>query len=998
MSRFQTYSELFEEQVARMPKNVALQLGDIQISYEDLNLKSNQLAHTLRERGVVAETSVGIVLDRSLEIMLAILGVLKAGGAFVPIDAGWPEERVNFIVHDSHLKYILTKRTLKTAFTGGENTLYLEDAGLYHHESQNLQNINQPQDLAYIIYTSGTTGTPKGVMIEHEGLSHRLLWRKQTMGLRPQDVTLQFLSFAFDAYILSAFAPLISGAKCVLLDEAASKSPIAIKNAIQTEKVSHFIAVPALYASILDCSSADDLKSLTRITLAADKLSPDIVRRSKEKNARLIIHNEYGPTECSVVSTIHPDVQVDEPITIGKPIPGTFILVLNDKHEILEDGQVGEACIGGVGLARGYQNNPQLTAEKFISYPPYGRLYKTGDLVRILPDANIEFIGRKDYQIKIGGYRVELEEIENKLYQHPQIKDAVVIVQDRVEGDKKLSICYIPKPGEKIDKKDLMAFLAKFLPMPMIPRNYIALAKFPLSSNGKIDRKALETLDKQQKEVREAEETPVRWRKEELDMIRVLEEVLGVRNIRPEHHLVDDLGADSLALIRISAKLYALGYSISIQDFYRRESIQRLFAHTLKQSGENFSHVYTQTPLMTGLREREHNTLEVENTKKPKNVFLTGATGFLGVHLIKELIQDADVQLYCLVRGKDKEQANQRLHQILQKYLSPSEYKRTATRIHTIPGDITKEDFGLSEATYNALAKVCDWIIHSAAIVKHFGSYEQFESINVNGTSNCVKFAKKYNKKLYYISTTSVSGNGFCKPIQNRGITMTEKDIYVGQNYMENPYVRSKLEAESIVAKEMEMGLRASIFRVGNLTARSSDGVFQLNINENMFTNLLKSILSLRTLSEDMLHWNLEFTPVDFASSAIIGIAKLAFSERRIFHIFNHQCLSMLQLVEMVKSFGIYFNIQKCTFEDFCASFHRANGKISAEEMYMLHYAPLIQHMEDMPICSRFTRNVLEKIGFRWPEPDREYLTKMFKDWSRKGYIAKELFFENKIG
>jgi amino acid adenylation domain-containing protein len=495
-SEAKALQQLFEEQVARVPTNIALIYKEQQLTYLELNQKANQLARQLRRKGVKAETVVGIMAERSLEMIIGILGVFKAGGAYLPIGRDNPPDRIRYMLENSGVKLLLTQGQRKTGLDLGPEIIDLDDQTLYEGESANPEYAVQPHDLAYVIYTSGTTGLPKGVMVEQRSIVDRIRWRRDEYRLDAQDRILQLFSFTFDGFLTSLFTPLISGSGVIIVNEAEARDPVAIKNMLNTAKITHFISVPALYAAILEYAQNDELKHLRIVTLAGESVSPHIIKESKKKNSGLELVNEYGPTEGTIVATIKRNLQPDQAVTIGKPVANTQIYILSSKDRLLPLGIPGELCIGGKGVARGYLNNPGLTAEKFVS-SPFGvgeRIYRTGDLARWLPDGTIEFLGRIDHQVKIRGFRIELGEIENRLLKHNAIQAAVVSVKGDQNQEKYLCAYIVAK--NEMSVMQIREYLSQTLPEYMIPQYFIKLERLPVTLGGKIDRHALPEPDR----------------------------------------------------------------------------------------------------------------------------------------------------------------------------------------------------------------------------------------------------------------------------------------------------------------------------------------------------------------------------------------------------------------------------------------------------------------------------------------------------------------------
>lgn len=580
-----TLHELFEEQVEKTPQVAAIEIGDKQMSYYELNERANQLAVTLRERGVKANQFVGIMANRSVEMVVGIMAILKAGGAYVPIDPEYPEDRVSYMLEDCEARLLLTQQHLgaKLASNMSVECLYLEEEKNYSPSRSNLEPIQTASDLAYVIYTSGTTGKPKGVMIEHRGIVNSVLWKKEEYQFSVHDRSLVPLSFAFDAFVLSFFTPILSGSTVVMAEDEEAKDPVSLRNLIAASRCTQMTCVPSLFQAILECGSAADISSLQTITLGGEKVSAQLVEKSNQQYPQLVIVNEYGPTESSVVATWQRISQLDSAITIGRPIANTSIYIVDKYHQLQPVGVVGEICIGGHGLARGYWNKPELTAEKFVSHPYLEgeRMYKTGDLGKWLPDGTIEFVGRLDEQVKVRGYRIEIGEIESVMLSFEKLTSAVVIVYEDHQGQSSLAAYYTAE--EKLEASNLWSFLSHSLPSYMIPAYLVQLDSLPLTPNGKIDRKALPKPEGRPVTGAEyvAPASPVESR-----LVEIWERVLGVNDIGVLDNFFQ-LGGHSLKAMSLAAQIHReYQVELPLRVLFATPTIQAL-AQYIETSGKD---------------------------------------------------------------------------------------------------------------------------------------------------------------------------------------------------------------------------------------------------------------------------------------------------------------------------------------------------------------------------------------------------------------------------
>lgn len=494
-----TIYQLFEEQVAVAPDAIAAIYKDQTITYQELNRKANQLARRIRAHGIGPDHIVAIMLERSLEMIIGIFAIIKAGGAYLPITPSNPEKRIRYMLEDSGCRLMLTKREVMHSYD--IPTIFLEDENLYKGDSDNLSCTNGPTDLAYVIYTSGSTGRPKGVMIEHHSLVNRLHWMQQAYPLDTNDVILQKTPFGFDVSVWEMFWWSIVGAKVCFLLPNFERFPQAIVETALKNKITVMHFVPSMmnaFLNYLQDAGEEEirrLRCLKQVFVSGEALTPNHVKKFNqvlhETNGTKLT-NLYGPTEATIDVTYY-DCPMNEEVKrvpIGKPIHNTSMYIIQEDQLQLS-GELGELCIGGVGLARGYLNNPALTAEKFVENPFIlgEKMYKTGDLARFLPDGNIEYLGRLDHQVKIRGLRIELGEIEATITDFEPIDQCVVAVNEQSETIVHL-VAYVVSKKE-FSVSDLKRFVKERLPEYMVPSIYMTLESLPLTSNGKIDRKSL---------------------------------------------------------------------------------------------------------------------------------------------------------------------------------------------------------------------------------------------------------------------------------------------------------------------------------------------------------------------------------------------------------------------------------------------------------------------------------------------------------------------------
>ncbi|MDO5977225.1 non-ribosomal peptide synthetase/type I polyketide synthase, partial [Flavivirga jejuensis] len=582
-----TIVDLFQEQVKKTPNDVAVVFEEETLTYRMLDKRSNQLARYLLKRGVKEEDLVGICIDRSLEMIIGVLGILKAGGGYVPIDPDYPLDRIDYMMEDAGISLLISSDNRGSVFDDkkGLSTILLDrDWDIIGKESaRKMKRLSQPEGLAYVIYTSGSTGRPKGVMNEHRGVVNRLLWTQSHYQLTAEDIILQKTSFCFDVSVWELLWSITCGSKLVLAKPEGHKDPRYLKALIESQKITTIHFVPSMLSAFLSEINLGECNSLQRVLCSGEALRTDHVALFKEKFKNVRLDNLYGPTEAAIdVSSWQ--VPLEESLSsvlIGKPVTNTNLYVLDKQKQILPIGVTGELCIGGVQVARGYLNREELTKEKFITDPfrEGERIYKTGDLVRWLPDGNIEYIGRKDDQVKIRGYRVELGEIESVLSLLKGIKNCCVLAKDDIDGNKCL-VSYVVVEDD-FDKQRIQKELQEQLPEYMVPQLWIELTSMPLTSNGKLNRKALPEPDGSQLSKQEYVEP----RDEiEAQLVDIWKALLGIEKIGVYDNFFE-LGGHSLLATRLVSMIRnKLAIEITIKSVFEHVTISELGVHISKTS------------------------------------------------------------------------------------------------------------------------------------------------------------------------------------------------------------------------------------------------------------------------------------------------------------------------------------------------------------------------------------------------------------------------------
>lgn len=976
-----TFSTLFEEQVEKTPNNIAVVFEDKQLTYKELNEKSNCLAYYLRNvQKIKKGNSVGIMVNRSLEMIIAILGVMKAGGVYIPIDPNYPEDRINYMLEAASASILLTNKKIENRINyKNKITIDLDNKDIYTLPNTNLINVNNLSDLLYIIFTSGSTGKPKGVMQTQRTFVNFVHYCNDYVGYlkNPKNQTIVSIStMSFDIFTYEALMPLQRGVKVVIANENEQTTPKLLNDLMIKNHATATQATPSVMQIFVNnIESIPYLAELKYLTLTGEQVPITLVKKLKSLG-NITIYNGYGPTEtyyCTLTEV------KDDFITIGKPFYNDQMYILDKNLKPVPIGVTGEIYISGDGLAKGYLNNPELTAKSFIENPFIENtlMYKSGDLGKYLKNGDIICLGRLDNQIKIRGLRIELGEIETLISKYPNIEKVAVLKQS-INNREFISAYYVA--NKRISINELRKFLAKSLPRYMVPSYYIPLDEFEYTPNGKIDRKKL-TLPKGLSNMRNEEYVSPKTELQK-KLVKIFENVLNTKPIGI-HDNFFELGGDSLLAMKLNIELLEFTNKISYSDIFKFATVYEI-EEKIKSSDENEMHNKIEDIPESSLKILENTTKEVEIQEyHPNNILLTGVTGYLGIHILEELLKNEKGKVYCIIRKEPGLSITRKITQKLNYYFGEKYNDLINKRIILVNGDICKPNFGLKPEELQELINDIDLVINSAANVAHFGIYEKFYNTNVKSVKYIVDFCKEYNKRFYQISTTGVSGKkinpNYNKKESNK--EFYESSLYIGQ-FLDNVYTYTKFEAETIVLDAIAHNVDAYILRLGNLMPRFSDGIFQENIQENAFMTKINAFMELGMIPEYLLKGPLEFTPVDVAAQAIYKLITNSSDSNRIFHVYNHNMVTLDNYLKIIKTFG--YDI-KVVSEDI---FKKDILKILQSEDKKTNLQNIVSDLDnnyhlnynsDIILNSDFTIKYLKKCRFDWPKISEEYLINFIK-------------------
>lgn len=991
-----TIIEYFEEQVEKTPNNIALVFENKTLTYKELNEKVNSFANYLRNNGITRNSIIGVMVSRSFEMIISILAVLKSGGAYIPIDPEYPTERISYMLSCSNSPVLICLEHLKDRiseikFNGKVIFANLDNSQIYNSENKNLNIISKPDDLSYIIYTSGSTGNPKGVMLTHKNLSNfinSMSHKISYLNDKQYHSIVSITTVSFDIFAFETLISLCNGLKLFITNEAEQKITLKLERLLIDNKIEIIQSTPSIMNFHIENSSINGFSGLKYVMLAGEQLPKQLVNKIKEITTNCTVYNGYGPSETTIFSTVKNVTSLDI-INIGEPIDNTQIYILDKNLCLLPEKNIGEIYISGDGVGKGYIGREDLTSERYLKNPYISNsiMYKTGDLGIWLPNGSIECKGRSDNQVKLHGLRIELGEIEeciNSFNAFYDIKSAVILKDE----NGKVSLNSFISSKKDISLSDLKDYISSKLPAYMIPNTYTFLDSLPFTPNGKIDRKALKNY-KVDNQIVDLSYTPPRNDTEKI-ILNSIKRKLNLNEFGIDNNIFD-FGADSLIIINLLTDLFQYNLSLKVYDFYQYPTIRELYDHLLSNNevqkplnGEELSKL---NKIVEGFSSSSNSNANFSY----KNIFLTGVTGFLGCHILSELLDNSNKieKIYCSIRQKDNKSIKDRFMEKIHFYFGTKYDLLIDKYVVLIDSNIDYSLLGLSELYLKDLKNNLDCVIHCAANVKHYGNYDDFAKTNINGTKNIVEFCKYMNIPLHYISTMTISGNYLLEQ-NNTDIIFNENNFYFKQSFDDNVYAKSKLIAESIILNAIKNGFDATIYRVGDLVGRYSDGIFQKNIVESSIYMRLKSIFEIGIVPSSILNNLLEFTPVEYASKAICKILWSDSNKNRIFHIYNPNMITISKLIEYMKVLN--YNIKISSYEEFMKIINDLSKDSNTQSILS---GIINDFTEDNDFIynhiiktdNSLTCKYLNNLNFDWPKLDLQYIEKMFKYMINIGFL-----------
>lgn len=975
-----SFHGVFERQAAACKEKTALIAVDGRWSYEGLDREMNRAANGLISRGFCPGDTAVVLLPRLGRQIIAMYGVMKAGGAYIPCDPEYPPERILQITKDSGASFIITTKERAEAF---ENAIDME-ALLSCGDDRKPEIKTEEDALAYLIYTSGSTGKPKGVMISHRGIVNYVRNHEANSHVRAcvEDghVMVSVTTVSFDMSLKETAVALCNGLTLVLADEEQANHPVRLAELIEETGGDIFNATPSRMLQYMESGTFCRALSGCRVVMSGgEAYSMQLLEKLKQVTCARIF-NTYGPTEITVSCNACELTDRDR-ITVGRPLLNYVEYIADSDGNLLPPGVTGELYVGGPGVAAGYHGLPEMTAERFVQFQGM-RVYKTGDYAKWTRSGEVVILGRTDNQVKLRGLRIELEEVEQAILRCPGIRQTVVLIRG-IEGTEHLCAYYTAE--EAVLPETLREQLKNSLTRYMIPDAYRQMERFPMTPNGKIDQKALPEA-----QLAGAGEYVEPQTETERTFCRIFAEVLHLDRVGREDDFFE-IGGTSLAVTGVIIAATEEGFEITFGDVFSHATprdLAEMFREENVQISSKLEDL-SQYDYKNIERVLERNTFEefLEGEAQPLgNILLTGATGFLGIHILREFLESESGKVYCLLRRGRFGSVEERLKSLLFYYFENTYEELLRTRLYAVEGDVT--DAAVFERMAEASLDI-HTVVNCAANVKHFSAGTDIEDVNVGGVLNAIAFCEKTKSRLLHISTTSVSGFSV-GDVPFADTVMNERMLYFGQA-LDTKYGHSKFLAERAVLEAVSRGLNAKIMRVGNLSARDADGEFQMNFSTNSFVGRLKSYELIGRFPYSMMDSAAEMAPIDCTAKAILTLAATP-EACCVFHPYNNHSIYMGDIIYAMKEYGM--DIELSEDEDYERALEETRQDPEKAKVLssMIAYQNMGHGKKTVGIAKEnaYTMKVLYRLGYHWPTTSREYVGKLVAALDGLGFFKEQ--------
>jgi thioester reductase-like protein/amino acid adenylation domain-containing protein len=977
------------------------------ISFKEIDVKSSRIASYLlsyfKNTVQYQQAVVAVCLDTPLLQVITMLGIMKAGATYLPLDPKLPSEQLLHVLKQTNSTVLFTRSTLAARFIGHIDkvkiiSLDYELPTIYQKGELRELNLSRLSlnNAAYIITTSGsTTGRPKCIPVQHSNilasLTSRIDYYQSYYEPDKKMKMLMLLSTSFDTSIAAIFWPLLLGGELFMLTPHQLRDIKLIIKAISRNKISHIICVPALYEKILKLASSDDLASLKLVIVGGDYLAETLIDKHIALAKGAFLFNEFGLTEVTIASTVKlvydPKTKNRFPSTIGFPFGDNKVFITDKYDNLLPYGVVGKLLIGGSQLTSGYIGQGNLTREKFRVIKFLGEevpVFDTGDNVILTPDHGMIYRGREDFQVKIRGVLVMPSQVEKWLLEYPNVKECVVVGRKSIQKETELVAYLVPKDNNKpIDYSCVKQYLSQYLSVVAVPTVFMSLVQLPLTLHHKVDRKALPFPKTKQRYLSSMcipAQTSIEKR-----LVSIWETLLDIESVSIDDNFFD-LGGHSLLvtdLLSCIEKVFNL--KIKVASFYRAPTIHALANHI----GNKCQHEQkTPTLFIQDLNMQLGITIKESRQKKLlqlHNVFLTGATGFLGVYLLKELLARTQAKIYCLIRAINVSSAWEKLkNTIVRCRLDDLLSSENMQRIVIILGDLQAPRFGLTEYTYADLANKIDSIYHSAAEVHHFLPYAKLRATNVCGTKAMIQFAAEGKlKSINYVSTLSTKNKEAYPDLSSDIIEITKQ----------NGYTQSKWMAELLLTKVAQQGMPVTIYRPSWILGDSKTGA--CFFNQNHFLLLLKGCVQLGYAPK----WTtrLNIMPVNYVSQMIVATSQEKQAQGKVFNLCNPNEITWIDFIGLLRKQEL-IDVQLINpvlwRDEYLAKVGQKNALYPLAAFYLSHEGS--DMVQELPSLSTSVQNenakvMMEELGIRYPKITAELLTRYFQYLHTEGFISASL-------
>ena len=1000
--------ELFERQVQKTPDAIAVVDAKTTLTYADLDRRADALAAHLRGAGVVPDAAVGVYMERCAEYVVAILAAMKAGGAFVPLELAYPASQLEDVLTDCEPSVVITKDAHAGRLPDWQETFRIDadEPGAPDDDPEPVR--VDRENLAFIPYSSGTTGKPKGIANPHRAPVLSYLWRYEVSDYGVGDRVGCSVFFVWEV-----LRPLLRGGASYVIGDDVIYDPPALIRYLEEHRITEIQMTSSLAEAVLDASGpdlAERLPDLKTIWVCGEVVTKTLARRLLERLPRARSFNLYSIAETHEVAVTELGEALDHPdatyCPVGRPALPERLYIVDDELRRVPEGEPGEVVVGGDMLARGFVNLPEKTAERFVADPFAGedgaRMYRTGDRGRILPGGQLEILGRADFRVRIRGYNVELGAVEAAIEENVAVRACVVVSEGDEGEDKRLVAYVVPEPKEdhrfsgwSLDpatgrSKEIRGVLREVLPHYAVPAVYVALDALPIqATSGKVDRKRLPQPPPRQARadgnLATAKLPPEAPRAEKENLLKgIWEEALRLDEGEVEAgDNFFDLGGHSLAAAGLSARVEeSFGVHVSMPLFMEDPTVRGLCdsIEALQRDGDAAQALELDLRAEAVLEPGISPQGEAGTATLPEagDVFLTGATGFLGAFLLDALLSSTGIRVHCLVREREGEDALETIASNLESYGISAD---RMDRVVPVPGDLGEPLLGMGEERFDALAREADLVLHAAAAVNLVYPYSALEAPNVGGTREALRLACRHTSKPFHF----VSTDGIFPP--EAGLCGEDADLDSLADAREDGYGQSKWVAEKLVREAAARGLSACVYRPGFISGHSETGASN---PRDLQGAVLSESLRLGAAPE-IEGWRLEMTPVDFVAAAILAVASKPEAPGGTFHLANPDPVPAGTVFDWLEDGG--YALERVAYGEWLGRLEAAPpGDDAGPGAILRGAAPDPEDLSDGNVHDdRNTRRVLGDAGPRRPAVDGDLLLTYARYFADRGWAPPAL-------